>query len=64
MRRIAPRLRRLAADRGEVRPDVTAAEVTEAIAGITLMGLLTRVTELDDVWIDRTTTLLLKGIST
>ena len=52
-----------AADRGEVRPDVTAAELTEAIAGITLMGLLTRVTELDDTWIDRTTTLLLKGIS-
>jgi AcrR family transcriptional regulator len=53
--------------RSEVRPDVTAIELTsqltEAIAGITLMGLLTRVTELDDAWVDRTTTLLLKGIS-
>jgi AcrR family transcriptional regulator len=51
-----------AAARGEVRPDATAAELTEAIAGIALIGLLTRVTELDDTWIDRTTTLLLKGI--
>ncbi|OBF11863.1 TetR family transcriptional regulator [Mycobacterium sp. ACS4054] len=52
-----------AAGRGEVRPEVSATELTEAIAGITLMGLLTRVTELDDAWVDRTTTLLLKGIS-
>ena len=56
-----------AAARGEVRADATAAELasqlTEAIAGITLLGLLTRVTELDDAWVDRTTTLLLKGIS-
>lgn len=56
-----------AAARGEVRPDVTAAELTDAIAGITLMGLLTRVTALDsglgEAWVDRTTTLLLKGIS-
>jgi AcrR family transcriptional regulator len=56
-----------AAARGEVRPDATAtdlaSQITEAIAGITLIGLLTRVTELDDAWIDRTTTLLLKGIS-
>ena len=56
-----------AAARGEVRADATAAELasqlTEAIAGITLLGLLTRVTELDHAWVDRTTTLLLKGIS-
>jgi len=56
-----------AAARGEVRADVTAPELasqlTEAIAGITLIGLLTRVTELDDAWVDRTTSLLLKGIS-
>jgi AcrR family transcriptional regulator len=59
-----------AAARGEVRGDVTAAELasqlTEAIAGITLMGLLTRVTGLGsglgDPWVDRTTSLLLKGI--
>ncbi len=56
-----------AAGRGEIRPDVTATELApqliDAIAGITLMGLLTRVTELDDAWVDRTTTLLLKGIA-
>lgn len=49
--------------RGEVRPGVTASELTDAIAGITLMGLLTRPDELDDTWVDRTTALLLKGIS-
>lgn len=52
-----------AAARGEVRPDVTAPELAEAVAGVTLLGLLTRAGELDDTWIDRTTTLLLKGIS-
>jgi AcrR family transcriptional regulator len=56
-----------AAARGEVRHDVRAtvlaAQLTEAIAGITLIGLLTRPDELDDTWVDRTTTLLLKGIS-
>jgi AcrR family transcriptional regulator len=52
-----------AAASSEVRADVTAAELAAAIAGITLLGLLTRVTELDDAWVDRTTTLLLKGIS-
>ena len=60
-----------AVTRGEVRADISAAELasqlTEAIAGITLIGLLTRVTDLDSqagqAWVDRTTTLLLKGIS-
>lgn len=52
-----------AAARGEVRPDVTAAELADAIAGVTLLGLLTRANELDDNWVDRTTTLLLKGIT-
>lgn len=52
-----------AADCGELRPGVTAAELAEAVAGMTLIGLLTRPTELDDRWIDRTTTLLLEGIS-
>ena len=55
-----------AAARGEVRADVTptelAPQLTEAIAGITLLGLLTRAAELDETWVDRTTTLLLKGI--
>lgn len=52
-----------ATGQGEVRTSVTAAELAEAIAGITLLGLLTHVTELDEAWVDRTTTLLLKGIS-
>ncbi|OBB91360.1 TetR/AcrR family transcriptional regulator [Mycobacterium sp. 852002-40037_SCH5390672] len=52
-----------ASARGEVRSDVTAGELAETIAGITLVALLTRATELDDAWVDRTTRLLLKGIS-
>lgn len=52
-----------AAERGEVRADVTAAELAETIAGVTLVALLTRATDLDDAWVDRTTRLLLKGIS-
>lgn len=52
-----------AAARGEVRSGVTAAELAEAMAGITLVALLTRPDGLDDAWVDRTTTLLLKGIS-
>jgi AcrR family transcriptional regulator len=52
-----------AAARGEVAVDVTAAELAEAVAGLTLVALLTRGTQLDDAWVDRTTMLLLKGIS-
>jgi AcrR family transcriptional regulator len=53
-----------AAAGGRVRADVTADELAEAIAGITLLGLLTRPAELDDAWVDRTTRLLLEGIGT
>ena len=49
---------------GAIRADVTATELAEAIAGLTLIALLTRPSELDDAWVDRTTTLLLKGIGT
>jgi AcrR family transcriptional regulator len=63
---LAERLEKAAA-RGEVRADVTAAALAEAVAGLTLVTLLTRPGELGpevrDAWIDRTTTLLLKGIS-
>ncbi|OBK97020.1 TetR family transcriptional regulator [Mycobacterium asiaticum] len=52
-----------AAARGDVRADVTAAELADAVAGVILLALLTRPNGLDDAWIDRTTTLLLKGIS-
>jgi AcrR family transcriptional regulator len=49
--------------RKEVRHDVTAAELTEAIAGITLLALLTRGAALDETWAGRTATLILRGIS-
>ncbi len=49
--------------RGEVRPDVTAADLVEAIAGITLMALLTRNDALTDAWVERTATLITKGIN-
>ncbi|MFZ0832123.1 MAG: TetR/AcrR family transcriptional regulator [Mycobacterium sp.] len=52
-----------AAARGEVRPDVTAEDLSEAVAGITLLALLTRGRALDDGWVRRTTTLIMRGIS-
>lgn len=58
---LAQRLERAAAG-GEIRADVTATELAETIAGVALVALLTRGAELDDSWVDRTTTLLLKGI--
>lgn len=48
--------------RNEVRADVTAAELTEALAGITFLALLTRGAALDDTWIARTAELILRGI--
>jgi AcrR family transcriptional regulator len=50
--------------RGEARPDATAAELVEAVAGITLFALLTHGTALDDAWVERTATMITKGIST
>ncbi len=52
-----------AAARGEARPDVAAGDLTEAIAGITLLALLSRGATLDDAWVERTATLITKGIS-
>ncbi|MGA5465709.1 TetR/AcrR family transcriptional regulator [Mycobacterium sp. NPDC050041] len=49
--------------RGEIRTDVTAVDLTEAIAGITLLALLSRGATLDDAWVERTATLITKGIS-
>jgi AcrR family transcriptional regulator len=49
--------------RKEVRPDVTAAELSEALAGLTFLALLTRSAALDDAWVERTATLILRGIS-
>ena len=48
--------------RGEVRADVTAAELVEAIAGMALMAIVTRNDDLDDAWVERTATLITKGI--
>jgi AcrR family transcriptional regulator len=50
--------------RGEVRPDVTAADLVEAIAGITLMALITRGQAPTGAWVERTAALITKGIST
>ena len=52
-----------AAARGEVRPEVTAADLVEALAGITFLALLTRGQALDDAWVDRTATMITRGIS-
>ena len=52
-----------AAARGAVRPDVTAADLVEALAGITFLALLTRGQALDDAWVDRTATMITRGIS-
>jgi AcrR family transcriptional regulator len=49
--------------RGEVRADVTAADLIEAIAGMALMAIITRDDDLDDAWVERTSTLITKGIS-
>jgi hypothetical protein len=51
-----------AESRGEVRPDVTAADLLEAIAGITFLALLTRAASLDEAWVERAATLILRGI--
>jgi AcrR family transcriptional regulator len=50
--------------RGEVRAEVTAADLAEAIAGISLLALLTRGAALDDAWLERAAALILRGIST
>ena len=49
--------------RGEVRPDVTAAELVEVVAGTTFLALLTREDALDDSWLDRTAAFITRGIS-
>jgi AcrR family transcriptional regulator len=52
-----------AATRGEVRSGVCAADLVEAIAGMTLMAIITRNQALNDAWVERTATLITKGIS-
>jgi AcrR family transcriptional regulator len=53
-----------AAARGEVRPDVSAADLVEEIAGTTLLALLTRGDALDNAWLQRTAARITRGIST
>lgn len=53
---------RLAAARDEVRPDVTAEDLTEMVAGVALLGALALGRQLDDDWVERHATLILKGI--
>jgi AcrR family transcriptional regulator len=54
---------RAAAARGEVRGEVTAADIVDAIAGITLLALITHGDTLDEAWMNRTAELIAKGIS-
>lgn len=54
----------VAVARGEVRADVGAADVVEAVAGITFLALLTRGEALDESWVERTAALITRGIST
>lgn len=49
--------------RGDVRDGVTASELAEAIAGMTLLALITRGANVDDRWIDQTARLITRGIS-
>ena len=51
-----------AKNRGDVRADVTAADLVEAIAGITLMAILTRGQAITEAWVERTAALITKGI--
>jgi AcrR family transcriptional regulator len=49
--------------RGEVRRGVTAADVVDAIAGITFLALITHGDTVNDDWVHRTAELITKGIS-
>jgi len=61
-RGLADRLQRGVA-RGEIRAEVTVADMVEALAGPTILALLTRGAALDDSWVDRTAALITRGIS-
>lgn len=49
--------------RGDIRRGVTASDLAEALAGMTLLALITRRTSLGEDWIERTARLITKGIS-
>jgi AcrR family transcriptional regulator len=52
-----------AVERGQARPDVTAAEIVEMVAGTTFLALLTRGDALDNSWVERTAALITRGVS-
>jgi AcrR family transcriptional regulator len=60
-RGLTDRLREAQA-RGEVRPHVAAADLVEAVAGMTFMALITRGDAVDDAWVDRTAAFVTRGI--
>ena len=49
-----------AARRGDIRPGITAADLAEAVAGMTFLALLTRGALLDETWTERTARLITK----
>jgi AcrR family transcriptional regulator len=49
--------------RGEVRAVVSADDVVDAIAGISLLALITHGDTLDQAWVDRTAELITRGIT-
>ena len=49
--------------RGEVRSGVHAADVVDAIAGITFVALITHGDTMDEAWMERTAELITRGIS-
>jgi AcrR family transcriptional regulator len=51
-----------AVTRGEVRSDVSAADLIEVLAGPTFLALLTRGAAIDDAWVERTAALITRGI--
>lgn len=49
--------------RGDVRAEVTAADVVDALAGIALLALITHAETLDEAWMERTAEFITRGIS-
>ncbi len=49
--------------RGEVRPEVCASDIVDALAGIIFLALITHAETLDDAWMDRTAEFITRGIS-
>lgn len=53
----------VARKRGEVRPEVTSADIVDALAGITFLALITHPDTLDEKWVERTAEFITRGIS-